>query len=46
MDTKTANHILVATIITTTLAVLLHAAPASINHAEVSRTGIPFLDEC
>lgn len=46
MDPKTANHIFIVTVITTTLAVLLQAAPASINHAEVSRTGIPFIDEC
>lgn len=43
MDTKTANHILITTVFTT-LAILANAAPASINHAEVSPRGIPFLD--
>lgn len=43
MDTKTANHILITTVLTTTLAILLSAAPASINHAEVSARGIPFI---
>lgn len=43
MDTKTANHILITTVLTTTLAVLLSAAPATINHAEVSARGIPFI---
>lgn len=46
MDTKTTNHILIGTVIATTLAILLHAAPASINHAEVSHSGIPFIDDC
>lgn len=42
MDTRTANHILITA--TLTLAVLLaYAAPASINHAEVSRRGISLL---
>jgi hypothetical protein len=36
MDTKTANHILITTVCAT-LAILANAAPASINHAEVSR---------
>ena len=44
MDTKTANHILLTVVLTTTLAILLSAAPTSINHAEVSSIGIPFKD--
>lgn len=36
MESKAAKHILI-TVLTTTLAVLVNAAPASINHAEVSR---------
>lgn len=43
MDTKTAHHILITTVFAT-LAILANAAPASINHAEVSRRGIPFID--
>lgn len=38
MGPQAANHILAVTLLTTSLAILLSAAPATINHAEVSRS--------
>lgn len=49
MDSRTANHFSIAALLTTTLALLaVNAAPASINHAEVSRKHVPYteMSEC